>query len=94
MRSTKHVFTDPLSNTQRRIPSNRVARGLVWTFFFVLFASIPVAGLRAEDKSQTADSSELASPEIEIEFKALQLSEEVYQQNRDFFDSKINESPF
>lgn len=94
MPSTIHVFTDPLSNTQRRIPSNRVARSLVWTFFLVLFASIPLAGVRAEDKPQTADSPEVASPEIEVEFKALQLSEEVYQQNRDFFDSKINESPF
>ena len=94
MPSTNHVFTDPLSNTQRRVPSNRVARGLVSTFFLVLFASIPVAGLRAEDKSQPADSLEVASPEIEVEFKALQLSEEAYQQNREFFDSQINGSPF
>jgi hypothetical protein len=94
MPSTNHVFTGPLSNTRRRVPSNRVALGLVSTFFLVLFATIPVAGLRAEDKPQTADSPEVASPKIEVEFKALQLSEEVYQQNRDFFDSKINESPF
>lgn len=81
-----------LSDKQRRVPASRLMLGLISTVALVLFAAVTVTGLHAEEKPQAATSSAAKLPNIEIEFKTLQISEETYQQNREMFDSAIKAS--
>lgn len=78
-----------LSIDQRRAPVSRFFLGLITSVSLGLFAAVSVAGLRAEEKPQAAPSPDAAPPRIEIECKILQVSEEAFQQNREFFDSAV-----
>jgi len=81
-----------LSNNQRRAPASRLLLGLVSTVALALLAAVTVTGLHAGEKPHAAASPSANPPQIEIEFKLLQISEETYQQNREVFDSAIKAS--
>lgn len=81
-----------LSIDQRRVPASRFVLGLITSVSLLLFAAVTVAGLRADEKPQATPSPDAAPPRIEIESKFLQVSEETYQQNREFFESAIKSS--